>query len=121
LLAASIAERWGKRQKLRPVPLMEQDWLLNGRPVSQVVSDTGDEAARIAAPDPRWFGLHKLWLSQKPERDRRKIGKDERQGMAVLDLVADRMQHYPLDTAFVTSLPEMLRPHYARWLHRRAD
>jgi hypothetical protein len=69
----------------------------------------------VTAPDPRWFALHKLWLAQKPTRDRLKIAKDERQGMAVLDMVANHMPHYPLDSAFRAELPEELQPHLERW------
>ena len=115
LLAAALSDRWTREQKLRPVPLIEQDWLLEGRPVSHVVTDFSDKPARVAAPDPRWFALHKLWLSQKPTRDRLKVAKDERQGMAILDMVADHMPHYPLDTAFRAAVPAELRPHLQRW------
>lgn len=121
LLAESIAEKWGPSQKLRPVPLPEQDWLLKGRPVAHVIFDLGGKAARVVAPDPRWFGLHKLWLSQKPQRDRLKIAKDERQGMAVLDLVVAHMPHYRVDVAFREELPDALKPHLARWEARQSS
>lgn len=120
LLAAALAHLWGRNQKIRPLPLPEQDWLLKGRSISQVVTDMSDRPARVTAPDPRWFGLHKLWLSKKPARHRLKIGKDERQGMAVLDMVADHMPHFPIDDAFRAELPEELRPHLERWDARRA-
>jgi hypothetical protein len=115
LLAAALSDHWVREQKLRPVPLPEQDWLLKGRPVSHVVTDFSDKPARVTAPDPRWFALHKLWLAQKPTRDRLKVAKDERQGMAILDMVADHMPHYPLDRAFRAELPEELQPHLERW------
>jgi hypothetical protein len=115
LLAESIAEHWGRDQKIRPIPLFEQDWLLNGRQVSHVVSDMSDKPARVVAPDPRWFGLHKLWLSKKPTRTTLKIGKDERQGMLVMNLVAEHMPHFPLDNTFRAELPDILLPHLERW------
>ena len=120
LLPAALAGGWAREQKLRPIPLPEQDWLLRGRQVSHVVCDTGGEAARLVVPDPRWFGLHKLWLSQKPGRQRLKIAKDERQGMVVLDLVAEAMPHFPMDAAFRAELPDELLPHVQRWEARRA-
>ncbi len=118
LLPARLADKWGRSEKIRPIPLPEQDWLLNGRPVSQVVCDMGAKPARVVAPDPRWFGLHKLWLSQKPSRHPLKIAKDERQGFAVLDMVAKHMPHFPLDAAFRADLPAELRPHFERWAAR---
>lgn len=65
----------------------EQEWLLNGRRVDRVVGVRDGEAARMVAPDPRWFALQKLWLSQKPERNPQKKVKDHKQGIALLDAV----------------------------------
>jgi hypothetical protein len=121
LLAAAISDRWSNEQRIRPVPLPEQDWLLKGRPVSQIATDYSDKPARVCAPDPRWFGLHKLWLSQKPGRDHRKVDKDERQGRAVLDMVADHMPHYPLDTDFRADVPQELRPYLENWERTRNE
>jgi hypothetical protein len=119
LLPAAVAEQWSAAQKIRPVPLPEQDWLLKGRPVSHVICDTSGRAARVAAPDPRWFGLHKLWLAEKPGRDPIKKPKDARQGAAVLDIVADAMPHFPLDDALRAELPEALTPFFDRWAENR--
>jgi hypothetical protein len=119
LLAESLSHHWGNDQKIRPVALMEQSWLLNGRPISHVVSDMSENPARIVAPDPRWFGLHKLWLSQKPGRNPLKVSKDDRQGMLVLDLVVDHMSHYPIDVTFRSELPDILLPHLERWERAR--
>ncbi len=88
--------------------------------MSHVVCDTGGKPARLAAPDPRWFGLHKLWLSKKPTRQRLKVDKDDRQGMTLLDMVADHMPHFPVDDRFRAELPALLQPHLARWESRRA-
>jgi hypothetical protein len=115
LLPASLAAEWRRDQKIRPIPLPEQDWLLEGRQVSHVVCDASGKPARVAAPDPRFFGLHKLWLSQKPGRHRLKVAKDERQGIAVLDLVQGHMPHFPLDHAFEEALPSELIPCFERW------
>ena len=58
------------------------------------------EPARIVAPDPRWFTLHKLWMSAQAKRNPLKRPKDEAQGYALLDAVKIAMSHYPLDEAF---------------------
>lgn len=98
-------------ERIRPIPLPEQDWLLMGRQVSQVVLDRGGLPARIVAPDPRWLALHKLWLANKPERRRTKIDKDWRQGLELLRLVTDRMDHLRLDAKFRGQLPPALLPY----------
>ncbi|MVZ98091.1 hypothetical protein EUU23_10345 [Sphingorhabdus sp. IMCC26285] len=99
----------------RPIPLPEQEWLLNGRRVDRVVGVRDGEAARIVVPDPRWFALQKLWLADKPQRDPQKKGKDRKQGSALLDAVWLTMRHYPLDDVFYDELPAALRPYFERW------
>lgn len=103
------------KDRPRPVPLPEQEWLLNGRPVDRVVGVRNGEAARMVVPDPRWFALQKLWMAEKPARDAQKKPKDRKQGRALLDAVWLTMRHYPLNDAFYAELPEDLRPHYEGW------
>lgn len=104
-----------ERDKPRPIPLPEQEWLLNGRPVDRVVGVRDGEAARLVVPDPRWFALQKLWMAEKPERNPQKKPKDRKQGIALLNAVSQTMPHYPLDTAFYDALPGALKPHFERW------
>lgn len=103
------------RDKPRPVPLAEQEWLLNGRPIDRVVGVRDGEAARLVVPDPRWFALQKLWMAKKPERNPQKKPKDRKQGIAILNAVWQTMPHYPLDTAFYGQLPDELKPHFDHW------
>lgn len=103
----------------RPIPLPEQEWLLNGRWVDRVVGVRDGEAARMVVPDPRWFALHKLWMAEKPERDPQKKPKDFKQGIAVLDAVWIAMRHYPLDVDFYKELPDQLKPHFELWDAKR--
>ena len=103
------------KDRPRPVPLPEQEWLLMGRPVDRVVGVRDGEAARMVVPDPRWFALQKLWMAEKPERDAQKKPKDRKQGRALLDAVWLTMRHYPLNDAFYEELPPELRPHYEAW------
>ena len=103
--------------------LIEQEWLLKGTAVSVVVATVRGRAAPLVVPDPRWMALHKLWLSQKPKRDRTKRPKDERQGNVLLDatryFLADT---HPLDIDFVLELPDELREIFNGWAaDRRFD
>ena len=99
----------------RPIPLPEQEWLLNGRPVDRVIGVRDGDAARMVVPDPRWFALQKLWMAEKPQRDPQKKPKDIKQGIALLDAVWIAMRHYPLDNEFYKGLPDALRPHFELW------
>lgn len=115
LVAPSRAATMARLDQPRPVPLPEQEWLLLGRPVDRVVLCRDGSAARIVAPDPRWFALQKLWLSEQAKRNALKRPKDRKQGLALLSAVREAMPQYPLDAPFEAALPEPLRAPYALW------
>lgn len=115
LLPETLKDSFPRTTGLRPIPLPEQDWLIPGRYVEHVVACYDRKAARIIAPDPRWFALHKLWLSDKPQRDVLKKPKDRAQGREVLALVRDSMPHYPLDEDFAKTLPPELASYFDAW------
>ena len=121
LLPRQLQAMFPRTSGLRPIPLPEQDWLLPGRHVSHVVAAMDRKPARVVAPDPRWFALHKLWLADKPERNPLKKAKDREQGEHVLSLVADHMPHYPLDEAFAADLPAELQGYFERWQDEHSD
>lgn len=115
LVAPSLAATLARTDRPKPVPLPEQEWLLPGRRVDQVVPCRDGTPARIVAPDPRWFALHKLWLGAQAKRNPLKRRKDVAQGNALLDAVAKAMPHYALDAAFEAELPSELEPYFAAW------
>lgn len=115
LVAPSRAGTLGSKDQPRPVPLPEQEWLLLGRPVDQVIGCRDGSPARIVAPDPRWFALHKLWMAAQAKRNPLKRPKDRKQGLALLSAVAMAMPHYPLGDTFIAELPAELRPHFREW------
>lgn len=119
LVAPSRVATMSPREKPRPVPLPEQEWLLLGRPVDQVIPCRDGKAARVVAPDPRWFALHKLWLGSQDKRNPLKRRKDIQQGNAVLAAVAEAMPHYRLDADFVASIPPELQPYWQAWTTSR--
>ena len=112
LIAPSVANTLPRSERLRPHPLPEQEWLLRGQLVQQVVPGSDGSAAMLAVPDPRWFALHKLWLADKPGRNPLKVSKDRGQGEALLEAIAFTMPRFPLDQAFIAELP----PELARYL-----
>ncbi|WBY16715.1 GSU2403 family nucleotidyltransferase fold protein [Erythrobacteraceae bacterium WH01K] len=115
LVAPSRVETLAGKDRPRPVPLPEQEWLLPGRRVDQVVPCRDGTPARIVAPDPRWFALHKLWLGAQAKRDPLKRRKDLVQGAALLDAISEAMPHYPLDEEFLEGLPSELMPYWLEW------
>lgn len=115
LVAHSRVCTLGQTDRPRPVPLPQQEWLLLGRPIDQVVGCRDGSPARIVAPDPRWFALHKLWMAAQAKRNPLKGPKDRKQGLALLDTVALHMPHYRLDASFEAELPVELDPFYQAW------
>lgn len=115
LVAPSKADSLNQTDRPVPIPLPEQEWLLNGRFVDHVICARDGSAARVVAPDPRWFALHKLWMSEQDKRNALKRPKDRKQGLRILDAVALYMPHYPLDDDFAASLPAELKPYLDAW------
>ena len=115
LVAPSLAGTLASKDRPKPVPLPEQEWLLPGRRVDQVVPCRDGTPARIVAPDPRWFALHKLWLGAQAKRNPLKRRKDIAQGRALLSAVAHAMPHYALGAEFETELPAELRTSFTQW------
>lgn len=121
LLAAPSTHPLPKNEGFDPMgSLVEQEWLLYGRPLACVVATVLRRVCPLYVPDPRWMALHKLWLSQKPGRNPAKKPKDERQGNVLLDatryFLADT---YPMDIDFVLELPEELRELFNQWAQSR--
>ena len=121
LLAAPSCHPLPKEQGFAPMAtLVEQEWLLLGRPVSAVVATLRGRACPLTVPDPRFMALHKLWLADKPERNPAKKEKDRRQGNVLLDAVRYFMESsHPLNVDFVFELPEMLQPTFDAWCAER--
>ncbi len=109
LCAPSVQASYPHAESLRPIPLPEQEWLLRGNPISQILCDRTHQAVRVVAPDPRWMALHKLWLSDKPERNRKKSLKDRQQGELLLSLLKTDLRHFKLDAQFMAEVPQDLR------------
>lgn len=119
LVAPSRIATMARTDRPRPVPLPEQEWLLNGTPVDHVVICRDGSPARIVGPDPRWFALQKLWMADQAKRNPLKRGKDRKQGGLLLDAIAEAMPHYPLDSDFRASLPSELVPPFEQWADGR--
>lgn len=121
LLAAPSAHPLPKDEAFDPMAsLIEQEWLLLGQPVQVVVATQRNRACPLFVPDPRWMALHKLWLSEKPERNPLKRDKDKRQGHVLLDAARHFMQNtHPINVDFVLDLPTELQGVFDAWCAER--
>lgn len=110
LMSVQAQASMAKASPWRPEALEGQEWLLLGSPVQQLLIDYTGWPVLAVAPDPRYFAVHKLWLSRRPKRIRDgKAPKDATQGRALLAAIRDFMPLYPLDEGFIASLPKQLR------------
>ncbi len=104
----SSMERIGtaSREPLKAIALDGQEWLLNGTWVSQVVCGTDRTPCRIVAPDPRWFAMHKWWISNLANRNPFKVKKDQAHAVAVWDALP-KMGRFPIDEEFLAALEKV--------------
>jgi hypothetical protein len=120
LVAPSRADSMSPKDQPRPIPLPEQEWLLNGTAVDHIVVCRDGSPARVVAPDPRWYALHKLWMADQPKRNPLKRPKDAKQGTALLNAIWAMMPQYPLNVDFEAALPSELFAYYEHWKAKRA-
>ena len=102
-------------------PISGLQWLVNAPAVDTIVVDERGYPAPIRCPDPRYWAAHKLWLSTREDRDPAKKGRDAAQGLAVVRLIKEKLQHLPLDEAFLAKLPMVLRDQIASVKSRGGD
>lgn len=80
----------------------------------------GWSPARIVAPDPRWFALHKAWLSLQDKRSALKRPKDARQAAIVWQAIRQLMPQYPIDAQFSAAVSDELHDAHHRVLDEHA-
>jgi hypothetical protein len=97
------------------------DWLQNSPVVSEVVIDEKGLPARILAPDPRAFAVHKAWLSQRPDRDPGKRRRDLAQARAVAAMVHAYLPRSPFDDAVLRAFPAKVRAQSQELIEPPAD
>jgi hypothetical protein len=113
LIDTASAQQMASARPWKPEALEGQEWLARGNPVKVVLIDFQGWPIAISAPDPRYFALHKLWLSKRRGRPTAKAIKDKNQGEALLKVVRGHMPHYPMDEVFFAGLPDPLRAYAA--------
>ena len=110
LISNDLAPAMQRARPWKPEALEGQEWLASGTPVRQILIDFNGWPVVVTVPDPRYFALHKLWLSKRPKRIREgRAPKDAAQGQTLLNAIQEFMPYYPIDDGFVQSLPEALR------------
>jgi len=81
-------------------------WLISSPKVHAISIDRQGYPFRISVPDPRCFAIHKLWLSERPDREPAKAKRDYEQAIAVADLILERLPMYPFKKEELKMFPE---------------
>ncbi|MGJ4858043.1 GSU2403 family nucleotidyltransferase fold protein [Labrys sp. La1] len=81
-------------------------WLENASPFEAIAIDEKGGPLRMIAPDPRIFAAHKLWVSQRSDREPVKRLRDLAQAQAVAQLTATYFEHLPFDASAMRALPK---------------
>lgn len=84
-------------------------WLQNSEAITEIVIDEKGFPARICAPDPRAFAVHKAWLSRRPDREPGKRRRDLAQASAVAELVRVHLPNLPFDDEALQAFPARIR------------
>ena len=73
---------------LEAVPMTGSEWLLKCPQHEQIIVAEDGMPLRIVVPEPRTYALHKLWVSQQPDRTPMKRPRDAAHARIVAELAA---------------------------------
>jgi Nucleotidyltransferase len=97
--------RIGGEHDLDAVEIEGLAWLESAPAFEAVVIDERGGPLRIVTSDPRVFGAHKIWLSNRIDRSPLKRRRDSEQGRAVLNLCRSHFPHLPFTGEELRMLP----------------
>jgi hypothetical protein len=89
---------------------IEGQWWLRNVPAMSVVAVADDGyPVQIVAPHPLAYAAHKMWLSQRIDRDPVKKRRDAEQGLLIERLVREYLPMWKYDEKLLQALPRQLR------------
>lgn len=94
---------------LTPVEIEGLKWLVNSPKIDLTVLDTRGFPLTMSVPDPRSFALHKIWVSEREDRDPLKQRRDKDQAYLVAELIAQHLPHLSFEDPALNALPLELR------------
>jgi hypothetical protein len=99
-------QRMGGDTDLKAVEIRNLQWLVSSPKFSQIVVGDDGYPAAMFCPDPRSFALHKIWLSEQPDRDPIKKKRDRHQGIAVAYLVSRYLLQHKFTASELRMFPK---------------
>ena len=101
-----IGIRMGSLDDVEAIGIVNLSWLLSEPKFEQTVIGADGVPARIVAPDPRAYALHKYWASQQLDRGRTKATRDRAQAVTVAKLTTEYLPHLDFEGSLLQKFPE---------------
>jgi len=98
--------RMGGPGDLKAAEIKSLHWLISSPKFSQVIIGDDGYPVSMVVPDPRAFSIHKVWLSEQPDREPVKKKRDEDQGLAIACLVIKYLPQYRFETSELRMFPK---------------
>lgn len=102
---SDVAKLGDDPEDLEAVEIAGLAWHESAPAFEATAIDERGEALRIVTSDPRVFAAHKLWLSNRNDREPVKRRRDKEQAALVAKLVVDYMPHLPFDSDQLRMMP----------------
>jgi len=90
-------------------PIEGLEWLVASPVLRDVAVDARGEPFQMPVPDPRAFAVHKLWLSQRADREPVKRRRDRDQALLVAHLLHEHLPDLPLAEEHLQQFPANVR------------
>jgi hypothetical protein len=98
----------GANDQINPIHVAGQDDLIATGAISETVIAEDGYPILIRVPDPAAFVLHKLWVAKQKDRRKDKAARDQRQALALAQLIRERIQFYGFDVDRIQNFPPRL-------------
>lgn len=98
--------RMGGPGDLKAAEIRSLQWLISSPKFSQVIIGDDGYPVSMVVPDPRAFSIHKVWLSEQPDREPVKKKRDNDQGLAIALLVIKYLPQYRFVTSELRMFPK---------------
>ena len=98
--------RMGGPGDLKAAEIRSVQWLISSPKFSRVIIGDDGYPASMVVPDPRAFSIHKVWLSEQPDREPVKKKRDNDQGLAIALLVIKYLPQYRFVTSELRMFPK---------------
>ena len=95
--------------QIAPIHLAGMEFLLGAGILAETVIAEDGYPLLMRVPDPAAYVLHKLWVSERPDRRKDKAGRDVKQAMALASLIRERIPFYGFEVDRIQGFaPELL-------------